>query len=222
MRKAFLISATAALCLALAACAGLPILGQMLNQLSVSLGNEIAIPGTLTLDLAPSAQQGLQLGNALLGQLGAGTVQQRLGQALQGQTGPLRRQGAALVRQQLQDAKIFGGVVAQGGNLGLSVGVSRLGLAYNGSTRAYELVLDLEMKLSEPHLGVVWSGQRSAKDLGANVKGLAGRLNVAGLLSQPNTFNSLAQAGIKDLSAQLLEDLRQHPPLAALGTMKLP
>ncbi|HXC63214.1 MAG TPA: hypothetical protein VNZ67_02590 [bacterium] len=217
MRKGFLVSVAAIL--GLTACAGLPILGQMLNQLSVSLGDEIPMPATLTLDLAPSAQQGLQLGNAILGQLGGGTIQQRLGQALQGQTQPLRRQGAALVRQQLQDAKIFGSVVAQGGNLGLSVGVSRLGLAYNASTGAYELVLDLEMKLSEPHLGVVWSGQRSAKDLGATVKGLAGRMDVAGLIARPDGFNNLAQAGIKDLSAQLLDDLKQHPPMAALGSL---
>ena len=158
-------------------------------------------------------------GLPILGQLGGGTIQQRLGQALQGQTQPLRRQGAALVRQQLQDAKIFGSVVAQGGNLGLSVGVSRLGLAYNASTGAYELVLDLEMKLSEPHLGVVWSGQRSAKDLGATVKDLAGHMDVPGLLARPDGFNSLAQAGIKDLSAQLLDDLKQHPPMAALGSL---
>ena len=108
------------------------------------------------------------------------------------------------------------------GNLGLSVSVSRLGLAYNAATGAYELVLDLEMKLSEPHLGVIWSGQRSAKDLGAGVKGLAARMDVAGLLARPDAFNSLAQAGIKDLSAQLLDDLKQHPPMAALSSMKLP
>jgi|GEM_PF-3818645 hypothetical protein len=215
MRKAMLISV--ATIFGLAGCAGL-VLGQLLNQLSVTLDSAIPFPDNLTLQLAPQPGQALAVGDALLGRLGGSSVEQRLGEELKAQTQVLRQQGAAMIRQQVQDSKIFGSVVERGGNLGLSVGVSRFGLAYNAASGGYQLVLDLEMKLSSPDLGVIWSGQRSAANLTGDVQRLASRVDLSSLLAQSNSFNSVAKAAVRDLSGQLLDDLKQHPPIYAINS----
>lgn len=198
------------LALGLSACAGLPGLGSFLGQrISVNVGPEIPFPDTLTLQLDPSAGKGMQAADALLGRLGGGTLEERLGALLKQQSEPLRRQGAAALRQQLEQARLFGSVVEQGGNVALSVGVSRFGLAYDPASRQYQLVLDLSMTLSEPHLGVLWTGKRSAADLGAALRPYATRVNLAQLLSRPEGFNNLGQDALRDLGGQLLQELKQ-------------
>ena len=198
------------LLLLLPACAGLPVLGSFLGQqVTVALGPELPFPDALTLELDPNAGQGLQAADRVLGLVGGGSVEQRLGGLLKQQTQSLRRQGAQQLRQQLQQAGLFGSVVEQGGMVSMSLGVSRFGLAYDPASRAYQLVLDVAMTLSEPHLGVLWTGHRSAADLGAALKPYASRLDASQLLARPQLLNNLGQAALKDLGGQLLQDLKQ-------------
>jgi hypothetical protein len=195
----------------LPACAGLPVLGSFLgSQVSVTVGDEVPFPDALTLKLAPGAGQGVQAADQVLGLLGGGSVEQRLGALLKQQTQPLRRQGAALLREQLQQMRLFGSVVPQGGNVGLTLGVSRFGLAYDAATGGYQLVMDVQMQLSEPHLGVLWSGQRSAADLSAGVRARLKGWGPTQLLAQPSAWPQMGQLALKDLSGQLLQDLKKH------------
>lgn len=204
-----MICALGILALGLGACAGISLMG---SGVSVSSPSEIPFPSTLTIILDPRYQSILSAGDKVLGMAGAGTVEQRLGRLLQDETVPLRREGADAFRQELLKSGLFGSVVTQGGMVGFSVGVSRFGLAYDPSTRSYHVVLDLEAQLSEPHLGVVWKGQRSVADLPVAAKNEAASVNLTGVLSQPESLHRFNQYVVGELSRQLIEDLRQHPP----------
>jgi hypothetical protein len=211
MKKVWMAAGLAGCLALLPACAGLPVLGSFLGQqVSVAVGDEVPFPDALTLQLAPGAGQGLQAADRVLGLLGGGSMEQRLGDLLKQQTAPLRRQGAQLLRQQLQQMRLFGSVVAQGGNVGLSLGVSRFGLAYDASTGGYQLVMDVQMQLSEPHLGVLWTGKRSAADLSAGVQSRLKGWGPTQLLAQPSAWGQMGALALQDLSAQLLKDLQQH------------
>ncbi|HTB34494.1 MAG TPA: hypothetical protein VK842_06495, partial [bacterium] len=124
MRQSILLSAAL---LGLSACAGLT-LGALLGRMSVTTDQEIPFPDTVTLQGPPAAGG---LGGSVLAGLGGNLVEQQLGGLLQGQTAQLRRQAAALLRGQVQGAGIFSRVLDQGGDLGLSVGVARYGLAFS-------------------------------------------------------------------------------------------
>jgi hypothetical protein len=213
MKKTLFLSMT--LAVALSACAMLPIGTAVLGQqVSVTLPAEIPMPDAVTLELDPAVGRGVKLASAITQALGGGSLEDRLGGLIKQQSAGLRQQGATLFKQKLEAAKLFGPIVSDGGNVGLSLGVARYGLAYSSVTYQYQLVLDVEMKLSEPHVGVIWSGKRSAADLGADVKKLSAKVDVAKLLANPKALDELSQAALKDLTVQLLEDLRQHPPLS--------
>jgi len=211
MRKTILLGAAL---LGLAACAGLT-LGALLGRLSVTMDREIPFPGTVTLQGPPAAGG---LGGSVLAGLGDNLVERQLGGLLQGQTADLRRQAAALLRGQVESAGIFSKVLDQGGDLGLSVGVSRYGLAF--SDGRWQLVLDLEMKLSEPRLGVVWSGRRSAADLSADLKQVAGHVSASHVLAEPGSLDRLATAAFKDLASQLLDDMRRQQATGAMAFLQ--
>jgi hypothetical protein len=199
------------LALALAACAGLN-LSLIGKNVSVRVPTEIPFPDTLTLVLDPQNQQLLGLGDRALGLVGGGSVEQRLGQLLKDQTLLLRKEGAASFRDELEKSGLFGSVVTQGGTVGFSVGVSRFGLAYDGPSRSYHLVLELEAQLSEPHLGVVWKGHRSVEDLSPAAKAEAHQVNLAGVMAQPESLHRFNHWVVGELSRQLVDDLRKNPP----------
>jgi hypothetical protein len=203
-RLALLAAATFA-----AGCASLPLIGQFA---SVNVPSELPLPDTMVLELGGQAGKAMGLGNRLLGALGGESIEQRLGRSLKESAAPLRRDGAEAFKKQLEDAKLFGSVVNQGGMLGISLGVSRWGLAYNAATSGLEPVLDLEATLSAPGVGTIWKASRSVKDLAAPVlAGLSG-LNAASLLTKPQNFHdAMAQVAV-ELSRQLVDDLKKNPP----------
>jgi len=190
--------------LALSACAGLPLASALLgSRMSVKVPAELPFPDALTLELDPAYGGKVKL----LSLLGGVSLEKRLGALVKEQSRSLRVGGAKAFRQELEAAAPFGQVVDEGGNVGLAVGVSRFGLAWDPQAKSYGLVLDLQASLSEPHLGVVWRGTRTAKDLGADVKKLASKVDVAALLAEPQALDDLGRAAVRDLSRQLLADM---------------
>ena len=192
-------------------CASLPLIGTFV---SVNVPSELPLPDSMTLDLGPLGGSALGAGNQLLSALGGGSIQERLGQGLKPLAGPLRVAGAEAFKKQLEDAKIFGSVVHQGGNLGLSLGVSRWGLAYNPSWKRLMPVLDIEATLSAPGLGVVWKASRSVADLGAEALKQVSGLSPALLLAKPQSLNDAMGVVTAELSRQLVDDLKKNPPHA--------
>jgi hypothetical protein len=208
--------------LTLPACADLggviPIAAVLVGQqVSVKAPDELPFPDLVTLKLDPNASTAARLGNSVLGALGQTSLEDKLGQVLKAQTTELRRQGAAAFKQELIESKLFGHVVDSGENVSFSLGVSRFGLSWSPATQSYQLVLDLEAKLIEPHVGTVWSGVRSMKDLSADTKALATKVDVVKLIADAGSFHGLVQASTKELSLQLLDDLRRNPPMSRLG-----
>lgn len=199
--------------LVLAGCAGLPLIGELIgSRVSVSVPSELPLPDTMTLELGGAVGKAAGISNQVLSALGSESVEQKLGRILKENAWPLRKAGAEAFRRELEDAKLFGSVVNQGGNVGISLGVSRWGLAYNSESRRLEPVLDLEATLTEPHLGVVWKARRSVKDLAAPVMQKISTLNVASLLAKPQGLQeALGQVSV-ELSRQLVDDLRKNPP----------
>ena len=215
MKKTLLISALA---LGFGACAALPLAQALMGQrVSVTVPSELPLPDTLTLELSGGANEAAKLGDVLMGALGQGSLEDRLGAALKQQAAPLRKAGAKAFHDELAKAKLFGSLVEEGGNVGLALGVGRWGIAYDADSSSYQPVLDLEATLSEPHLGVVWRGQRSAAQLSAGAKKLVGKVDLVKLAARPGGINDLMGIVTRDLSRQLVEDLRQHPPLSQFG-----
>lgn len=201
--------------LILTACAALPLAQALMGQrVSVTVPRELPLPDRVTLELSGQASEAAKLGNLLLGALGQGSVEERLGAALKQQAAPLRKAGALAFRQELQKAQLFGSLVDEGGNVGLSLGVGRWGIAFDPASKSYQPVLDMEATLSEPHLGVVWRASRSAAQLSADAKKLVGKVDLAKLAANPAGLNDLMGVVTRDLSRQLVEDLRQNPPLS--------
>lgn len=201
--------------LILTACAALPLAQALMGQrVSVTVPRELPLPDRVTLELSGQASEAAKLGNLLLGALGQGSVEERLGSALKQQAAPLRKAGALAFRQELQKAQLFGSLVDEGGNVGLSLGVGRWGIAFDPASKSYQPVLDMEATLSEPHLGVVWRASRSATQLSADAKKLVGKVDLAKLAANPAGLNGLMGVVTRDLSRQLVEDLRQNPPLS--------
>ena len=214
MYKKYWMGLGLALALGLGACAGMALMG---SGVSVNSPAEIPFPSALTIVLEPQYQSALSAGDKVLGMVGGGSVEQRLGKLLSDQTLPLRREGAEAFRQELLKSGLFGSVVSEGGMVGFSVGVSRFGLAYDQTTRSYHVVLVLEAQLSQPRLGVVWKGQRSIEDLAPAAKNEAYSVNLAGVLAQPESLHRFNQYVVATLSKQLIDDLRQNPPKAGAG-----
>lgn len=198
-------------------CAGMPIdaalMGQLIGpHLSVSVPAEIPFPDQMTLQLGSSAGHATQLVNQALGALGSQSVEQRLGSAVKNSGIPFRSMAAEAFRKQLEDAKLFGSVTHDNGNLSVALGVSRWGLAYDEASRRLLPVLDIEASLTAPGLGVVWKASRSVNDLGADVLGKVSALSPAVLVSKPQGFGDAMGIVASELSRQLVDDLRKNPP----------
>lgn len=197
----------------LSACAALPLAQALIGQrVSVTVPGELPLPEDLTLELSGQASEAAKLGNVLLGALGQGSLEQQLGKALKAQAAPLRKAGAQAFKQELQKAQLFGSVVEAGGNVGFSLGVARWGIAFDKASQSYQPVMDMEAVLSEPHWGVVWRGKRSAAQLSADAKKLVGKVDLAKMATQPQSLSKMMELVARDLSRQIVEDLRQNPP----------
>lgn len=202
----------------LSACAGLPIAMQVVGQqVSVTAPTDVSFPDSITLNMDPNSANVTKLGNSFLSLMGQRSVEDTLGDVLKQQSQNLRKQAAAALKQQLVSSHVFGHVVDEGGNVGFTVGISRFGLSYSPATQSYQLVLDVQAQLTEPHVGVIWTGTRAMKDLAADTKALATKVDVVKLASSPGSFQALVQASVKDLTGQLLTDLQAHPPLSGFG-----
>lgn len=194
-------------------CAALPIFQSLLGQhMSVNVPAELPLPDQLTLTLGGPAGDAAKLGNSILGALGQESLELKLGKALKQSATPLRKLAAQGFKSELEKAKLFGSVVESGGNVGMAVSVSRWGLAYDAASKSYLPVLDLQASLSEPHLGVVWKAERSAAQLSALAKEQIGKVDITALIARPQSYQDLMGTVARDLSRQLVEDLRQHPP----------
>ncbi len=77
-------------------------------------------------------------------------------------------------------------------------------------------MLDLQASLSEPHLGVVWKAERSAAQLSALAKEQIGKVDITALIARPQSYQDLMGTVARDLSRQLVEDLRANPPKGPL------
>lgn len=208
MSRAWIKSGLVALVL-VSGCAGIQLIGRLV---SVAVPAEIPFPDVMTLQLGPSAGSAAALGDQVMGAMAGESIEQMLGRTLKQDSSPLRRAVALEFQRQLEDSKLFGSVVESGGNVGISVGISRWGLAYNSSTARLEPVLDIEATLSAPGLGVVWHASRSASDLSASVLQKASVLSRANLVSKPQGFNDVMKLAASDLTRQLVDDLRKNPP----------
>jgi hypothetical protein len=212
MRRSLITLATAFVILT--GCAALPVVTAIAAQrISVTAPSSIGYPKALTLKMDPSSAAVASMANTLLGALGGASVESKLNDVLRSQTETLRAQAAGALKQQLIDSKTFGSVVDSGGNVGFELAISRLGLSYSSATKSYQLVLDLEAKLTQPSVGVIWSGTRSMKDLSADTKALASKVDVAKLIAGTASYSDLAQNCTAELTGQLLDDLKAHPPV---------
>lgn len=196
----------------LTACAGLPILGQLIGPLvSVSVPAEIPFPEQMILQLGPGA--GIAgLADKALGALGQGTLEQRLGAAVKNSGIPFRSLAAEAFRKQLEDARLFGKVTHGQGHVSLSLGVARWGLAYDPLSKRMLPVLDLEATLSAPGLGPVWKASRSARDLSGAILAQVSKLDVSQLALKPQGLGDVMGIVSTELSRQLVDDLRRNPP----------
>jgi hypothetical protein len=194
-------------------CAALPLFQTLLGQqMSVSVPSELPFPEEVTLQLSGQAGEVAKFGNVLLGALGQDSLETKLGKSLKQAAAPLRKVAAQRFKQELVDAKLFGSVVEQGGNIGMAISVQRWGIAYNEATKFYGPVLDLRASLSEPHYGVVWKADRSAAQLSQGVMEQVNKLDLAKLASNSKSYQDVMALVVQDLSHQLMEDLRQNPP----------
>ncbi len=197
----------------LTGCAAAPLFQALIGQrISVSVPAELPFPDAVTLSLGGQAGEAAKLGDALLGALGQEGLELKLGKALKKSASPLRRLAAQGFKDELVKAQLFGSVVESGGNVGMAVAVSRWGLAYDAKTKNYLPVLDLKASLSEPHIGVVWKASRSAAQLTALAKEQVGKIDITALIAKPQGYQDIMALVARDLSRQLVEDLRQNPP----------
>lgn len=204
---------TAVTAFLLAGCAALPILGQLgLQRMSVSVPSELPFPDELTLKMGGAASKATALSDAALAALGQESVELQLGKALKKAALPLRQRAAQGFREELEKAQLFGSVVETGGNVGMAISVSRWGLTYDPATKGYQLVLDLQASLSEPHWGVLWKGERSAAQLSALAKQQIGKIDITALIARPEGYQDLMGIAARDLSKQLVDDLKANPP----------
>jgi hypothetical protein len=208
--------ALAALALCAAACAALN-LNFIGKDIVVTVPSEIPFPDAPTLVLEPRYQQALSMGDKVLGAVGGGSVEQALGRILKDQTVPLRREGAESFLAEILKSGLFKDAVYQGGNVGFSVGVSKYGVAYDASSGSYRLLLELEAQLSQPQIGVVWTGKKSVDDLSPAAKAEAQKIDLAGVMARPESLHRFNQYVVGELSRQMVEDLKQHPPAPKLG-----
>jgi hypothetical protein len=152
------------------------------------------------------------LGNSILGALGQESLELKLGKALKQSATPLRKLAADGFKGELEKAQLFGSVVNTGGNIGMALSVARWGLAYDAATKSYQPVLDLQASLSEPHWGVLWKGERSAAQLSALAKEQIGKIDITALIAKPQGYQDIMGTVARDLSRQLVEDLKANPP----------
>jgi hypothetical protein len=166
------------------------------SRISVDVPTAVPFPDSLVLKMDPNSAAVAAVGNSVLGALGQGSLEEKLGAVIKEQSVGLRTSAAAAFKDQLVKSRLFGQVLDQGGNVGISLGVSRYGLSWSPATQSYQMVLDVEAKLTEPHVGVIWSGTRAMKDLGADAKALATKVDVAKLVSSTQGFKDLTLSGI--------------------------
>ena len=199
-----------------AGCASIPggvlLQGLIGSHISCEMPAEMPFPDAMTLDLGAMGGGSMKAGNAILSALGGGTIEEQLGKAVKNSGLGFRKIAADAFRSQLREAKLFGAVVDKGGNVGMSLGVSRWGLAYNAASRRVEPVLDIQATLSVPGFGTVWQGARSIADLSRDAAAVIGKVDVASLVSRPQGLAEIMNVASKDLSKQLYEDLRKNPP----------
>src|SRR6266581_1054101 len=102
--------------LALAGCAGMAVLTELIgSRVSVTVPSEIPLPDTMTLELGAAAGKVTGISNQFMSALGQESVEQKLGRTLKEKALPLRKAGAEAFRKQLEEAKLFGSVVYEGG-----------------------------------------------------------------------------------------------------------
>jgi hypothetical protein len=185
------------------------LIGQHVN---VQVPTALDFPDTVVLDLGVDDTAAGRIGSVFAGAMLGESVESKVGKAVKAAAAPLRSTAADALRRQVVDARLFGQVATDAGDVRLGWGVGRWGLVYNKEESRLEPVLDLEATLSVPGLGVLWRGKRSAADLGADAKEKAAGLSLAVLAGGSKSYQDVLDVMVQDLGGQLLDDLARAKP----------
>jgi hypothetical protein len=185
------------------------LIGQHVN---VQVPAALDFPDTVVLDLGVDDTAAGRIGSVFAGAMLGESVESKVGKAVKAAALPLRSTAADALRRQVVDAKLFGQVATDAGDVRLGWGVGRWGLVYDKAETRLEPVLDLEATLSVPGVGVLWRGKRSAADLGAAAKKKAAGLSLAVLAGGSKSYQDVLDVMVQDLGGQLLDDLAKARP----------